>query len=51
MNTTRDIRIARQARAVARAQHELHEAQKALREARAKRDAALTRLEHMVDTP
>lgn len=44
----KDVRIARQAREVARLNEDLHEALATVREARAKRDAALTRLEYLV---
>lgn len=49
--TVKDQRIVRQARAVARADAELSEARRTLREARAKRDAAITRLAYLTEEP
>lgn len=47
--TVLDTRIARQARVLAKADAEMRAAQQQLREARAKRDAALTRLNHLTE--
>lgn len=47
--TIQDTRIARQAKVLAKADAELHEAQRVLREKRAKRDGALARLVHLTD--
>lgn len=47
--TAQDTRIARQAKQLAKYDAELHEAQRALREARAKRDGALARLAHLTE--
>lgn len=47
--TVRDTRIARQAKVLAKADAEMREAQKILREKRANRDAALVRLAHLTE--
>lgn len=49
--TVQDARIARAAKQLAKYDAEMHEKQRELREARAKRDGALVRLAHLTEEP